>query len=263
VLEGGRNSLLESAQEATLHSVATAAFPRQCNKIGKIRVATALSRAPRLKQKTCGRKRIHATSNYTDADGTQNMDLLWTPWRYAYITTADSTDRPGVPPRLAAWPGDHQCVFCNLMASIDYAIEKGMDREEAEAAGGLVYRGQHCLICLNAFPYISGHVMVMPYAHLDRLAKLPTVAAHELIDLAQRTEQALEKLYHPQGFNFGMNLGRAAGAGVAGHLHMHAMPRWTGDTNFMTTIAETRVLPEDLQTTWKRLRAAFAETDRV
>jgi len=99
--------------------------------------------------------------------------------------------------------------------------------------------------------------MVLPYAHLDRLAKLPVEAAHELIELAQRTEETLQKLYIPQGFNFGMNLGRAAGAGVAGHLHLHAMPRWTGDTNFMTTIAEARVLPEELDITWKRMREAF------
>jgi ATP adenylyltransferase len=99
--------------------------------------------------------------------------------------------------------------------------------------------------------------MVMPYAHLDRLATLPKETAHELIELAQRTEKVLDRLYKPHGFNFGMNLGQAAGAGVAGHLHMHALPRWSGDTNFMTTIAETRILPEDLETTWKRMRGAF------
>jgi ATP adenylyltransferase len=191
------------------------------------------------------------------------MDQLFTPWRYAYITSADNTARPGVPASLSAWPGDHHCVFCNLMAGIDFAIAEGMDAEEAEAAGGLVYRGEHCFVCLNAFPYTSGHVMAMPYAHLDRLAQLPTAAAHELMDLAQRTEQVLDGLYHPQGFNFGLNLGRAGGAGVAGHLHLHAMPRWLGDTNFMTTIAETRILPEDLETTWKRMRAAFGETGRI
>ena len=101
--------------------------------------------------------------------------------------------------------------------------------------------------------------MVLPYAHLDRLAALPRETAHEMVDLAQLTERALEKLYRPHGLNFGMNLGRAAGAGVAGHLHLHALPRWAGDTNFMTTIAETRVLPEDLPTTWRRLRETFAE----
>jgi ATP adenylyltransferase len=187
------------------------------------------------------------------------MDLLWTPWRYAYVTTADGAVRLGVPDSLNAWPGDLHCVFCNLIASIDYAIANGMSADEAEAAGGLVLRGKHCFVCLNAFPYTSGHVMVMPYAHLDRLAKVPREAAHELMDLAQLTEQALERLYRPHGLNFGMNLGQAAGAGVAGHLHLHAMPRWVGDTNFMTTIGETRVLPEDLATTWKRLREVFAE----
>jgi len=126
----------------------------------------------------------------------------------------------------------------------------------------LVVRTEHCFICLNAFPYTSGHVMVVPYAHLDRLAALPLAAAHELIDLAQRTERVLDRVYTPHGFNFGMNIGQAAGAGVAGHLHLHAMPRWVGDTNFMTTVGETRVLPEDLETTWRRLRDAFAEIQR-
>jgi ATP adenylyltransferase len=167
--------------------------------------------------------------------------------------------RPGVPAALAAWPGDLGCVFCNLIASIDYAIANGMGRDEAEAAGGLIMRGKHCFICLNAFPYTSGHVMGMPYAHLDRLSQLPAETAHELIDLAQVTEQVLEKLYRPQGFNFGLNLSRAGGAGVAGHLHLHALPRWAGDTNFMTTVAGTRVLPEDLPTTWRRMREAFGE----
>jgi ATP adenylyltransferase len=185
------------------------------------------------------------------------MDTLWTPWRYAYITTAESAVRPGVPEALAAWPGDHGCVFCNLIASIDHAIANGMDREKAEAAGGLVFRGKSCFICLNAFPYTSGHVMAMPYAHLNRLAALPAETAHELMDLAQETERVMEKLYSPQGYNFGLNIGKAAGAGVTGHMHLHAMPRWLGDTNFMTTIGETRVLPEDLDTTWRRMRGEF------
>jgi len=187
------------------------------------------------------------------------MDHLWTPWRYAYVTSADTARRPGVPASLAAWPGNHHC---DLIASVDYAIANGMAAEQAEAAGGLILRGQHCFVCLNAYPYTSGHVMVMPYAHLDRLAALPAESAHELIDLAQQTERALERLYRPHGFNFGLNVGKAGGAGVAGHLHLHALPRWAGDTNFMTTIAESRILPEDLETTWKRMRAAFAETDR-
>jgi ATP adenylyltransferase len=190
------------------------------------------------------------------------MDHLWTPWRYAYVTSADTAERPGVPAALAAWPGNLGCVFCNLIASIDFAISNGMDAELAEAAGGLILRGKDCFICLNAYPYTSGHVMVMPYAHLDRLALLSMEAAHELIDLAQRTELALEKVYKPHGFNFGLNVGRAAGAGVAGHLHLHALPRWAGDTNFMTTVAETRILPEMLEITWKRMREAFGEGQR-
>ena len=185
------------------------------------------------------------------------MDRIWTPWRYAYVTTADTSTRAGVPAALSAWSGDLGCVFCNLMASIDHAILTGMSAEEAEKAGGLILRADHCFICLNVFPYNSGHVMVMPYAHLDRLGALPVDAAHELIDLAQLTERALDRHYRPHGFNFGMNVGQAAGAGVAGHVHLHAMPRWVGDTSFITTVAETRILPEDLETTWRRMREAL------
>jgi ATP adenylyltransferase len=187
------------------------------------------------------------------------MDYLWTPWRFAYITTAESAVRPGVPEALAAWPGNLGCVFCNLIGSIDHAIANGMDRDKAEAAGGLVFRGRQCFVCLNAYPYTSGHVMIMPYAHIDRLAALPTESAHELMDLSQRAERVLERLYAPHGYNFGLNIGKAAGAGVAGHLHLHALPRWPGDTNFMTSVGETRVLPEDLDTTWKRMREGFGE----
>lgn len=189
------------------------------------------------------------------------MDHLWSPWRFTYVTTADSQARPGVPEKLSAWSGDLGCVFCNLIASIDYAIANGMSAETAEAAGGLVLRGQYCFICLNAYPYTSGHVMVMPYAHLNRLALLPKEASHELVDLAQLVERVLNRVYSPHGFNFGLNVGKAAGAGVAEHLHLHAMPRWTGDTNFMTTVGETRVLPEDLESTWKRLREGIKEIE--
>ena len=192
-------------------------------------------------------------------DGKKLMDHLFTPWRYAYVTSAKSSTRPGVADALSAWPGDKGCVFCNLIASIDYAIAAGMNADEAERAGGLIKRGKHCFICLNAFPYSAGHVMVVLYEHLDRLAALTTEAAHELIDLGQQTERALQTVYQPQGFNIGMNVGQAGGAGVAGHLHMHALPRWLGDTNFMTTIGETRMLPEDLETTWRRMREAFVE----
>src|ERR1700694_5815545 len=123
------------------------------------------------------------------------MDILWTPWRFAYITSADGAPRPGVPKNLAAWPGDLSCVFCNLIASVDFAVEHGTTEEDAEAAGGLIVRGKDCFVCLNAYPYTSGHVMVVPYAHLDRLAKMPLEAAHELMELCQRTERALQRLY--------------------------------------------------------------------
>lgn len=185
------------------------------------------------------------------------MDQLWTPWRFAYVTSADDAVRPGVPASLKAWQGDHGCVFCNLIASTDHAIAAGVSRDDAELAAGLVLRGKTCFICLNAYPYTSGHVMVVPYAHLDRLVALPGETAHELIELAQRTEGVLRSLYKPGGLNIGLNIGQAAGAGVANHIHMHALPRWPGDTNFMTAIGETRVLPEALSETWKRMREAF------
>lgn len=185
------------------------------------------------------------------------MDYLWTPWRYAYVTDAGKAKR-GVPPELRAWPGDHECVFCNMIAAADYAIEHGTARDEAERAAGIVLRGERVYICLNRFPYNSGHIMVVPYAHEASLAALEPETAHELIDTAQRVERAFTAVYHPDGVNLGMNLGQAAGAGVAGHLHLHALPRWVGDTNFMTVTSETRVLPEELSVTWRRLRDAFS-----
>ena len=187
------------------------------------------------------------------------MDLLWTPWRYTYVTSAEKAIRPGVPKKLDGWTGDLGCVFCNLLAAVDHAIANGMSEDDAEMAAGLVLRGVECFVCLNAYPYTSGHVMVIPHTHEASLAALPETTAHELIDLAQKTERALTALYSPHGINFGMNLGQAAGAGVAGHLHLHGLPRWIGDTNFMTTVAETRVMPEDLDITWKRLRGAYAD----
>lgn len=187
------------------------------------------------------------------------MDTLWTPWRYQYVSTADSAARQGVPAKLAAWPGDTGCVFCNLLAAAVYAVEHGMASEEADRAANIVYRGKQCFLCLNAFPYNSGHAMILPYAHVDELATLATPAAQEMMALAQRLEHVLRAVYRPDGINLGMNLGKAAGAGVAGHLHLHMLPRWAGDTNFMTVIGETRVLPESLDVTWERLHAALQE----
>lgn len=186
------------------------------------------------------------------------MDRLWTPWRYDYVSRADKQHRKGVPASLEAWPGDHGCVFCNLIAAVDYGIITGVARETAEQAAHLLHRGEHCFLCLNAFPYATGHILIVPYQHTDSLAALEPAAATEMISLAQRTERALRSVYQPNGLNFGLNLGESAGAGVANHIHLHALPRWSGDTNFMTVIAETRVLPETLEITWRRLREAFA-----
>ncbi len=154
------------------------------------------------------------------------MDYLWTPWRYAYVTTADKA------------PG---CVLCDL--------QKQDDREAR-----IVLRGRLNYIIVNSFPYTSGHVMVVPYAHLDELQKLPSETSTEMMELCRRMEGVLRALYCPEGINLGMNIGKAAGAGVAGHVHMHMLPRWTADSNFMGTVGESRVLPEALETTYQRLK---------
>ena len=188
------------------------------------------------------------------------MDRLWTPWRYNYVSHAEPSARKGVPADLDAWPldQDKHCVFCNLIASADYAIEHGMRPGKADRAAFIVHRGKHCFICLNAFPYVSGHLLIVPYAHLHSLLTLPSPAADEMINLAQRSESVLRAVYNPDGLNFGLNLGESAGAGVADHLHMHGLPRWRGDVSFMTIIAETRILPETLDITWTRLSTEFA-----
>ncbi|HEX7157372.1 MAG TPA: HIT domain-containing protein [Edaphobacter sp.] len=188
------------------------------------------------------------------------MDHLWTPWRYAYITRSEEKSRTGVPPELSTWPAaeDKHCIFCNMIAAADYAIAHGMQPERAERAIHLVHRGKFCFICLNAYPYSTGHVLITPYQHVDSLSLLPIDAAYEMMRLTQQTESVLQHVYRPNGINLGMNLGEAAGAGVAGHIHQHALPRWIGDTNFMTVTAETRVLPEALDVTWAKLRDAFA-----
>ena len=143
------------------------------------------------------------------------MDYLWTPWRYAYVTGADQAP---------------MCVFCNATSETD---EKSL----------IVHRGAHCYVILNAYPYTNGHVMIVPYAHLDELHKLPADAAQEMMALSQRMEVVLRSLYHPDGLNLGMNLGKAAGAGIAGHIHMHILPRsWSAaSTTKATRSATTRI----------------------
>ena len=158
------------------------------------------------------------------------MDHLWTPWRYHYVTTADKAK---------------ECVFCAQL------------RRGDDEAALIVHRAEHNFIILNAFPYTSGHCMVVPYEHLDQLQKLPCGAATEMMDLTQRLERALLETYDPDGVNLGMNIGKAAGAGVAGHIHMHVLPRWVADANFMSTVGETRLLPELLAETYQRLKQKF------
>ena len=190
---------------------------------------------------------------------TRAMDRLWTPWRYSYITGAERPAHAGVPAALSAWPpagsesNDQHCVFCNMIAAVDYAVTHGMTEETAERHALIVYRGQSCFVCLNAFPYSTGHVLLVPYQHTGTLAGLPAETANELIALAQRVETTLREIYSPGGINMGLNLGEAAGAGIADHLHLHALPRWIGDTNFMTVTAETRILPEPLEVTWQKI----------
>ena len=121
----------------------------------------------------------------------------------------------------------------------------------------ILHRAEHNFIILNLYPYVSGHLMVAPYAHLGEFDAAPKEVTDEMMDLAKHCQTVLRKAYHPDGFNVGMNLGRSAGAGVADHIHLHIMPRWSGDTNFMTTVAETRVLPESLSMTYQKLRAKF------
>jgi ATP adenylyltransferase len=155
------------------------------------------------------------------------MDYLWTPWRYAYVAGTEKTTG---------------CVFCDA------------PKEKDDMKARIVHRGEHCYVILNTYPYTPGHVMIVPYAHLDELRKLPGDAANEMMALSQRMESVLRELYHPDGINLGMNIGKAAGAGIAGHIHMHALPRWVADANFISVVGETRVLPETLEVTWRRMR---------
>jgi len=121
----------------------------------------------------------------------------------------------------------------------------------------ILHRAQHGFVVLNVYPYISGHLMIVPYLHTSEFDSVPKEITDELMDLAKRCQTALREVYSPAGFNLGMNLGAAAGAGIADHMHIHLLPRWSGDTNFMTTVAEARVLPEDLKTTYAKLRPKF------
>jgi len=162
------------------------------------------------------------------------MDYLWSPWRYQYVSSADSVPS-----------GKDSCLFCRVAASSD---DKG---------NLVVLRAEHSFVLLNRYPYSTGHLMIAPYQHVATLEDAGTAVLEEMMRLAQRAEATLRAVYQPEGMNFGFNIGRCAGAGVAGHIHMHGLPRWTGDTSFITTVGETRVLPEDLNATYQKLSAAL------
>ncbi|MCU1316124.1 MAG: histidine triad protein [Candidatus Acidoferrum typicum] len=161
------------------------------------------------------------------------MDYIWTPWRYQYMAQVLAGKQP-------------ECIFCDAVAR----------KDDVETL--IVHRGRKSFVILNRFPYTSGHVMIVPYAHVAELNLCDAETLGEIMQLAQRVETALLANYKPDGMNLGMNLGRAAGAGVVGHLHLHVLPRWIGDSNFMTVTGETRVHPEDLKTTYERLSKALA-----
>jgi ATP adenylyltransferase len=159
------------------------------------------------------------------------VDYLWTPWRYRYVAEAGKDD---------------PCIFCSALAAND------------DAGRRIVHRGRLNFIILNLYPYTTGHSMIVPYKHVPDLAGCDAETLAELMQLAQRLQVTLARVYRPEGFNLGMNLGRCAGAGVTGHVHMHVLPRWSGDSSFMTTVAETRLHPEELDQTYAKLRREFS-----
>jgi ATP adenylyltransferase len=160
------------------------------------------------------------------------MDFLWSPWRYEYVSRAGRDDG---------------CVFC-----------LGDPGEDARRL--VLHRGTHCFVILNLYPYTSGHLMVAPYAHIGSLEAADPFQMGEMFGLARRATGILGSVYSPEGFNVGMNLGACAGAGIRDHIHLHVVPRWCGDVNFMTSTAETRVLPEALETTYGRLAPLFRDS---
>ncbi len=163
------------------------------------------------------------------------MDILWNPWRYAYIKSAETKQ-----------PAAGSCVFCGIL-----------NNAASDEENSILHRAEFNFVVLNVYPYISGHLMIVPYAHLADLDSAEKKITDELMDLTKRCQTALREAYQPHGFNLGMNQGRAAGAGVAEHFHLHILPRWFGDANFMTSIGETRTIPEDLRTTFDKLKNRF------
>ncbi len=169
------------------------------------------------------------------------MDRLWSPWRYRYVSHASD---------------DSVCIFCDKAG--DKVRDKAAPADaERDKENLVLWRGRHGYALLNLYPYTTGHLMVIPYAHVAELSDVSTEALAEMMNLAQHAERILKQVYRCDGLNIGMNLGRAAGAGIAAHVHLHILPRWFADANFLTTIGETRVIPEDLETTWGKLQPLF------
>ena len=160
------------------------------------------------------------------------MNHIWSPWRMEYI---ENHGKEG------------GCVFCKAVALPD------------SAENLIVHRGALAYIILNRYPYTSGHVMVVPFEHKPNLEQLDIATRGEMMELTSRATSVLRTIYNTQAFNVGLNIGEAAGAGVKEHVHIHVVPRWNGDTNFMSSLAETRVLPELLRDTWRRIRAGFIQ----
>lgn len=163
------------------------------------------------------------------------MEILWSPWRAKYIASSSGGDTKSA-----------GCIFC--------AISQDAANDEKNF---VLYRAQFNFVVLNLYPYISGHLLIVPYEHIGDLDVVPKQTSDELMDLTKHSQTVLREAYSPPGFNLGMNLGAAAGAGIANHIHLHLLPRWSGDTNFMSTVAHTRVISEELETTYQKLRNKF------
>jgi diadenosine tetraphosphate (Ap4A) HIT family hydrolase len=173
------------------------------------------------------------------------LEQLWASWRAQYVSAATDAERRGTLDDVDA------CVFCVLAAEASPTIENG-----------IVWRGELTYAVLNAYPYASGHLLVLPLRHEELLGGLTEEEGVALWDTARAAVRAIEEAYRPDGVNMGANLGRAAGAGIPGHLHLHVVPRWSGDTNFMTSVAGVRVLPESLEVAWTKLRGAWKSEER-